>query len=272
VEVEPPANRRVVDPDQNARGFVGKLDPLRYVAPPVSFDPEEKNGLVSAMIPPGSRVLDVGCATGSTGKELQDTRGCEVVGVEPHAERAAAARQRGLNVVTGVLEDLDPQQIPPFDAVLFLDILEHLPDPSPILEVAKRFLKSGGFVIASVPNVAHWTVRLDIARGKFEYTTSGIMDATHLRWFTESTLRRMFTMAGYQMTDWRVSSGSWLPVYSNAYPWRWLGPKPRAWFIARCKRSFPRLFGCQHVIRATLPPSLEGLPGSGRSADSRSDR
>jgi methionine biosynthesis protein MetW len=245
-----------VDPDQKAVGFVGELNPLRYITPQISFDPDEKNGLVSAMIPVGSRVLDVGCGTGLTAKELRDALGCEVVGLEPNEQRAEAARLHGYKVITGILDDLNVQEVGTFDVILFLDILEHLSDPASILETTKHFLKPHGFIVASVPNVAHWTVRLNLLRGKFDYADAGIMDATHLRWFTESTVRRLFQWTGYRVIDWKVSSGTWLSVYRTRQPWRWLNENSRVLFVKKCTRWFPHLFGCQHVVRAVLWPAL----------------
>jgi methionine biosynthesis protein MetW len=238
------------DPDRQALGFVGTTDPMRYRAPPASFDPEEKNGIVRAMVRPGSRVLDVGCGTGATLRELRDALGCRVVGVEPNARRAEAARAEGIPVLEGTLESLDPASAGRFDALLLLDVLEHLSDPAALLAQARDWLAPDGCVIASVPNVAHWTVRLDLLRGRFDYTDAGIMDATHLRWFTGKTFRQLFDGAGYRIDASHASSGNWLPVYGQAPPWKWLGHRRRTRLVHRCKRWWPQLFGCQHVIQA----------------------
>lgn len=204
------------------------------------------------MVLPGSRVLDVGCGTGATLKELRDAVHCEVVGIEPHPRRAQAARDDGLDVRDGLLSDYSPEGLGRFDAVLLLDVLEHLADPVELLQAVKPWLRPQGALVASVPNVGHWTVRLDLLRGRFDYTDAGIMDATHLRWFTRESFRRLFETNGYRITAERSSSGTWLPVYGRSAPWRWLGSRRRARLIHGCKRRWPGLFGCQHIVRAVL--------------------
>ena len=133
------------------------------------------------IVPSGSRVLDIGCGTGWTAKELIDKKGCEVIGVEPNELRAEVARSNGIQVHAGYLEDLRIEETDLFDVVLFGDVLEHLSNPLSILCDAKKYLRPGGCVVVSVPNVAHWMVRLDLLRGRFNYQQAGIMDATHLR-------------------------------------------------------------------------------------------
>jgi SAM-dependent methyltransferase len=239
-------------PDRNATGFVpAAVDRLRYnVYAPIAYEPTEVIGMTRAMVPAGSRVLDVGCGAGWRGKELREARGCEVIGVEPDEGRAEVARSLGVEVVTGYLEAIDVERIGRFDVVLFGDVLEHLPDPAAMLLAAREYLKPGGAIVASVPNVAHWTVRWDLLWGEFDYQPSGIMDATHLRWFTEKTLRGLFDAAGYRVVAWEVTAGAWMPDYRFRRPWKWLSDPYRIRLVRACARRFPNLFGCQHVVRA----------------------
>lgn len=95
------------NPDRNASGFlVEPPNPLRYTPPALVYDPSEGLGAIREIVPSGSRVLDVGCGTGWTAKELRDKKGCEVIGVEPNESRAEAARSLGIQVHVGYLEDL----------------------------------------------------------------------------------------------------------------------------------------------------------------------
>src|SRR5262245_42234591 len=71
-----------------------------------------------------------------------------------------------------------------FDTIVLADVIEHLPDPAEMVSLLKQGLVPDGSIVASVPNVAHWFVRIDLLRGSFNYQEMGIMDATHLRWFT----------------------------------------------------------------------------------------
>ncbi len=251
------------NPDRNASGFlVEPPNPLRYIPPAIVYDPSEGLGAIREIVPWGSRVLDVGCGTGWTAKELTDKKGCEVIGVEPNESRAEAARSHGIQVHVGYLEDLRIEEVDLFDIILFGDVLEHLSDPHSILCVAKRYLRPGGSVVISVPNVAHWMVRLDLLRGKFNYQEGGIMDATHLRWFTEKTLRLLLEKAGYRVDEWRVSSGNWMPEYAWKRPFRWMRESHRRSLVKTLSRWFPRLFGSQHIMRASIQDTPDRLPPS----------
>jgi Methyltransferase domain len=135
--------------------------------------------------------------------------------------------------------------------VLFADVLEHFTDPFEVLRLAQTFLRAGGRVVASVPNVAHWTMRLNLLRGRFDYRSVGIMDATHLRWFTVRSLQRLFIQAGYRILESKASAGLWMEEY-RLPPWRWLPPPVLTKLVHWAAQTWPALFGCQHVIRAEL--------------------
>jgi hypothetical protein len=133
---------------------------------------------------------------------------------------------------------------------VFNDVLEHVIDPVELLLLAKSVLNEGGHVIISVPNVAHWTVRWQLLAGRFDYEPTGIMDATHLRWFTAKTIVAVLQTAGFEPVHQDVSRGSWLPIYSRRLPWKPLPFRVRAWLLDNLCRLWPGLFGCQHVIKA----------------------
>jgi len=238
------------DLDANSAGFTDRaLDPLRYdgQAP----DPSESTGIILSMIPFGARVLDVGCGTGWISTLVRDIRRCTVVGIEPHAERAMEAGRRGINLVAGELNGDSVLALGRFDVVLFADVLEHMPDPLSVLRLSRDLLESRGCLITSVPNVAHWTVRLSLLRGRFNYDVSGIMDATHLRWFTAKGITQILSRAGYDVVEFRASAGVWMHEY-NQRPWSWLSPRLRNAVIRRTTLCFPALFGCQHVVKAVI--------------------
>ena len=234
--------------DQRGRGLLTELpSPLRYGGQ--DLDPAESTAMIASMIPSGGRVLDVGCGTGSVSRLIIDARGCTVLGLEPDADRAAAASANGIEIVGAQLtEELIPE-LGLFDVVLFADVLEHLVDPFGTLRLAQRFLNDGGAVVASLPNVAHWTVRLNLLRGHFDYQSVGIMDATHLRWFTLRSLHRLFRQAGYRIVETKASAGMWMQVYQvplgNGMPRRVLRK-----VLQGAAQAWPTLFGCQYVIRA----------------------
>lgn len=240
-------------PDENAAGFVPRLRPVRYDGNGVLLA-YEATGIVVSMIPSGARVLDVGCATGSFTQLIAKNCQADIVGIEPDPGRAALAISRGLNVHLGILEPALISETGLFDIVLFADVLEHLPNPQATLLLARHALKPGGSVIISVPNVAHWSVRLEVLQGRFRYQECGIMDATHLRWFTRASATSLLESAGFRPTEHRVSLGTGLPDNTKRQPLSWLSEKNRFRLLRRGAKHWPTLFGAQHVIKAEMVP------------------
>lgn len=249
-------NLRISDPaaspDQNAAGLLQTApDPLRYdIDHPA--DPDEVHGIIAGMIPEFAKVLDVGCGSGAVMKILQDVSHAEFLGIEPDATRAARASARGLNVRVGYLTPETIRETGLFDIVLFADVLEHLPNPQAMLAVARQALKPGGAVIVSVPNVAHWSVRLCLLRGMFQYQQEGIMDATHLRWFTQESIKALLASSGFSVIQYRATAGQWLSDNWGRAPLRWLPSGSRVRFLRTASRRWPTLFGAQHVVKAVM--------------------
>jgi len=252
--VREPENER--GPDETAGGFVEhRPRPERYGLPRVR--PGEAPALILEGVPHSARVLDVGCGSGEIGVLLREIKQCSVVGVEPQPERVAAARQRGLEVHEGVLDERRADELgASFDAVLLVDVLEHLADPAALLERVSRVLAPDAALHLSVPNVAHWTVRANLLRGRFRYAEKGLMDATHLRWFTRETLRELLARTGYQPVAECASAGGWLPAYRHL-PWRVLPSGMRRRTVRCLSQFWPTLFGAQFVVRAVR---LRGEP------------
>lgn len=185
------------------------------------------------LVPPGSRVLDVGCAEGYLAAELA-ARGCAVVGVEPDARAAAVARERGISVLEFDVEEvaLDASA---FDVVLFVDVLEHLREPAPVLAQAA----AAGRAVVSIPNIAHWTGRRALLRGTFPREDHGLFDRTHLRWFTRAETHRLAHDAGFRVVEERFADAP-LPLESRF-------PRLRA-LRAPALRAAPELFALQVVL------------------------
>lgn len=239
-------------PDSNAAGFLDHaLRADRYEN--TSVDPDDVAVKIASLIIGGAKVLDVGCGTGSVSEIICKMTGAKLIGIEPDGERAALARARGLEVFQGFLSEGFLQEHGPFDVIIFADVLEHLPDPAEVVLLAKKGLRPGGSIIASVPNIAHWFVRVDLLRGHFNYQDCGIMDATHLRWFTRKTIADFFEKVGFRVTATDCTVNIALPDYHRRLPWRWLRQSHRRRLVGGLAKRFPGLFGCQHVIQATLP-------------------
>lgn len=160
------------------------------------------------------RVLDVGCGEGLTSEHLKQARGATyVTGIEVVAEAAEQAKQRLDRVLQVSAESpdlpLDPES---FDLLLCLDVLEHLNDPWATLQRYANFLKRGGIALISLPNVGNWKILLNLLRGKWHYVDHGIMDSTHLRFFTVNSAVEMVRDAGLEIKTLKRSMGPELKV------------------------------------------------------------
>jgi len=146
------------------------------------------------------RVLDVGCADGAFGESLKRTRGIEVWGVEPTKSAAAAAKEKLDRVVEGVFNPQAGLPAQSFDCILFNDVLEHMLAPELALRYARDLLAPGGVVVASIPNIRSFpTVWQLIFRARWEYQDAGVLDKTHLRFFTKSSIVDMFEREGFAL-------------------------------------------------------------------------
>jgi 2-polyprenyl-3-methyl-5-hydroxy-6-metoxy-1,4-benzoquinol methylase len=195
------------------------------------------------------RLLDVGCGAGRYAVGLRDQiPGIEIWGVEPDPLHAAQAVRRVDRLIVGYFPEII-SQLPSasFDVVAFNDVLEHVSDPSRMLNEARSLLVGEGRVIASIPNVRHLSVVWPlIRRGSWQYDEFGLLDRTHLRFFTKSSMRDLFEDAG-----WRVES-----IVGVNPRWHW-----RRQVEGRKLRSLRRLaahrldefFYVQYVVTARPP-------------------
>ncbi len=147
----------------------------------------------------GSSILEIGCSNGATGAlALAQGRCGRYCGVEMLAGPASEASTRLSEVVVGDVEQIDlPWPAGSFDALILSEVLEHLRDPWTTLSRLRPLLRPGALVFASTPNVAHREIITMLLRGRWERMSCGPMDATHLRWFTPSSLRDAFEEAGF---------------------------------------------------------------------------
>ena len=215
-------------------------------------DPHSSHSVILARLGEGRgrRALDVGAADGFLAERLT-AHGWSVTALERDPELAARARGRCKEVVVADLESAPPLLHGPFEAIIYGDVLEHLSDPTTVLRALDQTLAPGGAVIVSVPNVAHLWVRLSLLAGRFDYADRGILDRTHLRFFTRRTLLELLRSAGLRVDELAVTPVP-LPL---VVPPRWHGRvlagvhalsagAARAWpgglayqFVAVCRAS-----------------------------------
>ena len=157
---------------------------------------------ITQLVGLGTKVLDVGCASGYLMNHLQNFKKCKCMGVEPNAEMAIAARDAGFKVLAvdavSALAALSPSDR--FDHIIFGDVLEHLINPADVLKAAAPLLLPDGSVIVSLPNIVSIHARASITFGVWRYQEAGIFDKTHLRFYTIKTGRELLLNSGFKIT------------------------------------------------------------------------
>ena len=214
------------------------------------------------------RVLDVGCATGYLARALVE-RGCTVSGVEFDAEAAEEARPHLERLVIGDLETMDLAEAfgdDRFDVVVFGDVLEHLRNPLPVLRGAKALLADRGSVVVSIPNIAHGSVRLALLAGRFDYQDLGLLDSTHVRFFTRSSVEDLFREAGMVPIDVRRTTAGFfdtpVPVSEGEF-----APE-----VVDAVRADPESSTYQFVLRAVPDDADAAVSRLRADAESMRDR
>lgn len=214
----------------------------------VEVDPTATNNAHAAMIRLAGRdrrVLEVGCSVGHVTQHLA-ANGNTVVGIELDPRAAEEARQfaRAVHVADIDRTPLDELVDGPFDVVVFGDVLEHLRDPSAALDAACRLLAPNGHLVVSIPNVAHADVRLMLLAGRWEYQEHGLLDDTHLRFFTREGLRALLAASGLVATEIeRVT----IPMFATNLP---VSPELYGEAVHRFVVSDPEALTFQFVVTA----------------------
>ena len=234
----------------NYRLAVAGFGVSQWVPVPDQYEFKEHDGSSHSVIlewlrsHPPSRILDLGCSGGLLAEKLRP-EGHFVVGVD--TSEVPGVRERTDAFVAADLENGIPQEVGAgYDVVIAGDVIEHLSNPRVALRDMMRVLRPGGQVILSVPNFAHWYPRLRVMLGMFGYDRRGILDETHLRFFTRSSLRRLVRGAGFDILD-EVPTP--LPLDAVAMKGRWVSLARR--IDNALVRTRPTLFGYQFLLRLT---------------------
>jgi 2-polyprenyl-3-methyl-5-hydroxy-6-metoxy-1,4-benzoquinol methylase len=167
-------------------------------------------GLLEMVNPAPKRVLDLGCFCGGSGRWLkQRFPGCEVIGIEMLAKAAAIAAQAYDRVITGTLEQVDfaAEGLFPgrFDTIIAADVLEHIYNPWQALQRIKPLLSPGGAIYVSLPNVRNLNILSALAEGEWRYKGAGILDITHVRFFTLAQASEMLSQTGWLIREGRMN-------------------------------------------------------------------
>lgn len=192
-------------------------------------------------VPNKSYVLDVGCATGYIGEYLIKQKNCRVIGIENNSEEVMLAKKRLTKVINLDIESEDAimkihkaTNNKKFDLIYATSLIEHLKNPDQFLLSMRKIMKKNGKIIISTPNISHWKIVVDLLRGEFKYSKYGILDKTHLVFFTIKSFVRLLKDNGYKVQSVR------LDCVGGGFP-----------KISRCLcYVFPNLFTYQILICA----------------------
>lgn len=172
---------------------------------PINFD---VNGDLLALVPrDASKIVEVGCSGGGLAREyLKINPACEYIGIEINPGYAEVARAHCTRVLVDDIEQMSDEI---FDTIasssswIFGDVLEHLYDPWAVLRRIRASMLPEASVIACIPNAQHWSVQARLNCGAFRYEDRGLMDRTHIRWFTKTTIDELFHSCGFGIIDGR---------------------------------------------------------------------
>lgn len=162
-----------------------------------------------ALMPAGaSRVVEVGCSSGALARAyLAANPQSEYFGIEIDPAYAEVARPACTRVVVGDIEHMSDavfDTLFPSSCWVFGDVLEHLYDPWTVLRRVRKSLPAQAVVVACIPNAQHWSVQARLNSGLFRYEDAGLLDRTHIRWFTKATIVELFESSGFRITDGRA--------------------------------------------------------------------
>lgn len=220
---------------------------LRYQ--PKDDDPYSSHSLILARVGEGRgrRLLDVGAANGMLAERFSE-RGFEVTCIEGDPALASLARGKCREIIVTDLDGRLPVLTGSFDVIVYGDILEHLKDPLRLLQELNRYLSPAGKVIVSAPNVAHLWVRLNLLCGRFEYAERGILDRTHLHFFTLASFRRLLSDAGLSVSELLATPVPLTLLASERHRGLWLRAAHR--LNASLAKAWKTMFGYQFVAVA----------------------
>lgn len=210
------------------------------------------NRAVAALVDPGCRtILDIGCGAGDNAALIKAVhKSCEIYGITQSAPEAEIARQHLDGCWVADIEQDLPRDLTrrTFDTLIFSHVLEHLRNPAETVARFTRHLTPGGAVLIAVPNILAWQQRIQFVRGRFDYASYGVLDDSHLRFFTYHSADRMLLSLTPELTPIAKSVTGSIPLWilrRHLLPHSWCELLDR-WGC----RLWPNLFGQQILVKA----------------------
>lgn len=195
---------------------------------------------------------------GFQSRAMHELQNCSIFGIEIDANAAENARPYCEDLFVGNIESIDLEDIlgqRQFDVITFADVLEHLYDPTAALQKVRPYLKEDGYIVASIPNIAHCSVIYELAQGQFQYRSLGLLDDTHIRFFTKSSIYHTFEKAGYLIVslDRNIAKAADTEFKTNP-----VTDEDRN-FIDYIQQRNPEAETYQYVIKATPLNAMKGI-------------
>lgn len=177
---------------------------MNQSAASLPLDENHSHSQIVKRVPRYARVLELGCGDGSMSRLLREHCQASIIGIDSNPDIVWQAQRYCDYVFTEDLDDphsLDALQGEKFDVITLVDVLEHLRHPQDLLQRLKPLLMEESSLLFSIPNVAHASVRLELLNGNFDYEKAGILDTTHLRFFTLKSIRSLLDESGYDVCE-----------------------------------------------------------------------
>jgi 2-polyprenyl-3-methyl-5-hydroxy-6-metoxy-1,4-benzoquinol methylase len=238
------------------------LDEVRVVVSPISsqdrvYKNDGNTPLIDLLDPGVRRILDVGCGAGDNAKLINSRHpSCEIHGITYSTAEAEIAKQRMTSCRVWDIESKIPNDLNTmrFDAIIFSHVLEHLRNPGSVVNNFSRLLESRGIVLIAVPNTLSWAMRLQFLRGDFEYQSAGVLDDTHLRFFTYLTADKYLLVKSPHLKLVSKSVTGSVPLW---FLRRHILPRQWSAFIDKLGcHLWPNLFGDQVLLKAVHEQSV----------------
>ena len=234
------------------------------------FDPDGQSSLakIARRVGPGTTILDLGIGPGILGKYLATSKGCVIDGVEYHPQQAEMAAPAYRKVQVADLEQVRLADLFPgnrYDIIICADVLEHLRDPGRIIDQLPALLKPAGRVLLSVPNVAYIGLIADLMAGDFQYRPEGLLDSTHVRFFTRNSLLSLLAQRGLSVTGLDTVP---LPLQHSEFGARYPDALPPAVYQYLCALPDAQTYqfiveampGVADAVGETLPTAEQRAP------------
>lgn len=202
---------------------------------------------VVRLIEHNTTILEIGCATGYIGRHLKQKMGCKIYGIELDKQSAEKAIQYYEKIFIADVENEDILKglQTKYDYILCMNVVEHLKKPEIAIIKLKELLKDNGYMILTIPNIAHFSIRLKLLFGNFKYEEYGILDCDHIKFFTLKSIKELIKESGLLIEHFSIDPDNGIPKFHGLL----LRLPGGVAFLRMFYSFFPRFFGYQFIFK-----------------------